>query len=77
MPLFNAGNFTTIWQGNFNHGDNDANATSVANTGYNDVHGLLAVNLGGPATSTATAVNLAPFLRPTRLWISIASSIPT
>jgi hypothetical protein len=60
MPTFNAGNFTTIWQGNSNHGDNDANATSIANTGYNDVQGLLAVNLGGPATSTATAFNFAP-----------------
>ena len=60
MPIFNAGNFTTFWQGNFNHSDHDANATSVANTGYNDVQGLLAANLGGPANSTATAVNLAP-----------------
>ena len=60
MPIFNAGNFTTLWQTNFNLSDHDAKATSVANTGYNDVQGLLAVNLGGPATSTATAVNFAP-----------------
>ena len=39
MPIFNAANFTTFWQGNLNSSDHDANATSVANTGYNDVQG--------------------------------------
>ena len=60
MPAFNLGNFTTLKQTNFNQSDNDAEAGSVANSGYNDVHGLLAVNLGNPAVSSPTAVNIAP-----------------
>jgi hypothetical protein len=60
MTSFNLGNFTNLKQTNFNHSDHDAEANSVANSGYNDVHGLLAVNLGNPAVSTPTAVNIAP-----------------
>ena len=60
MTSFNLGNFTTLKQTNFNLSDHDAEATSVANSGYNDVHGLLAVNAGNPAVSTPTAVNIAP-----------------
>ena len=53
-------NFTTFHQGNFNISDHDANAVSAANSGGNVVAGLLAANLGNPATSTAAGVNVAP-----------------
>jgi len=53
-------NYTTFAQTNANVSDHDAIATSTANSGANVVTGLLAVNLGGAATSTPTAVNISP-----------------
>lgn len=48
-------------QDNVNGGVNVAHAASVANSGNNAVvGGLLALNAGNPATSTAAAVNAAP-----------------
>jgi len=54
-------NWTTIFQGNANLSDHDANAVSGANSGGNlVVGGLAAINAANPATSTAAAANLAP-----------------
>ncbi len=47
-------------QQNVNLGGNIADAESDANTGENVVAGLLAINAGNPATSTAAALNIAP-----------------
>ena len=50
-----------LGQGNFNGGINVADADSIANSGNNHVlGGLLAVNAGNPAVSTAAALNIAP-----------------
>lgn len=54
-------NFSNYLQSNLNLSDHDANAVSAANSGGNAVvGGLLAVNAGNPAISTAVGVNLAP-----------------
>jgi hypothetical protein len=47
-------------QDNINLGANVAHAASGANSGGNLVAGLIAINAGNPATSTAAALNVAP-----------------
>lgn len=47
-------------QDNVNVGANFATAFSGANSGGNLVAGLIAINAGNPATSTAAALNVAP-----------------
>ena len=54
-------NFSTFLQGIANISDHDATAISGANSGSNTVlGGLVAINAGNPAISTAVAVNLSP-----------------
>ena len=53
--------FSTFLQGIANVSDHDAGAISGADSGNNAVvGGLLAINAGNPAISTAVAVNLSP-----------------
>lgn len=52
---------TLMDQGNWNISDNDAIAGSSASSGGNDViAGLIGINAGNLATSTAAAVNVSP-----------------
>ena len=54
-------NFSAFLQGIANISDHDASANSGANSGDNAVvGGLVAINAGNPAISTAVAVNLSP-----------------
>ena len=54
-------NYSTFLQGIANFSDYDASASSGANSGNNTVvGGLLAINAGNPAISTAVALNLSP-----------------
>ena len=53
--------FSNFLQGIANFSDHDAGAISGADSGNNAVvGGLLAINAGNPAISTAVAVNLSP-----------------
>ena len=56
-----ADKFGSLPTGNLNISEHDANSLSVANSGFNSVHGgLLALSVGNPAISQAVSIDVAP-----------------